>query len=235
MDQFTDQVAKKLDRRASIRYAYNFPMSSVDKDLWQFISSFAEKEDIQVQRVLPYGRATSIEIPSIPNDGMFAKPCLTHGLIIRNDGSVAPCCKCLVEERNHPFQFGNARNKSLESIHFDFITHPLLQMLRAIGFLDVMKWLAESALANYVKLPLADDICKLCYDLFTEPLISEYVSERAARPENMLRIAILVSRLLKDNRMLAHVIKELRNESENIKDYDLAASIVEENGCDLDY
>jgi hypothetical protein len=148
-------AAKAAGRRAAVRFAYNEPMSAADREAYDFIHSFADPGDVYSQRLRSVGRGDFVNIETAHNDTMLAKPCVTKGLVVRYDGSMAPCCINLVEERSHPFQLGDPGVRPLRDIHEDYMTNPLLQMIRVIGFGDVLRWVREAGLDSSLRsLPL---------------------------------------------------------------------------------
>lgn len=220
---------KKLGKRASIRYSYHDPITESDKKILDYVASFADPLEFYFQRIKNAGRARDLKVTKYRNnDNPWIKPCFTTGLNIRYDGSVGPCCCNLVEERIHPFEFGNAKERSLVEIHTDFIKHPLLQMLRAIGFTEVIKWLNETDLILEVDDPLPDDICDICFELLTNAKIGQYLANRASEPMNKLKISILLSNLLNEHQMLRFTVKELKENFTDVKDLDLAEALIDE-------
>jgi pyruvate-formate lyase-activating enzyme len=220
---------KKLGNKAGIRYSYHDPITDADKRIFDFIANFVDPSDFYYQRIRNTGRAQDLKIADHRYiDNPWMKPCFTTGLNIRYDGSIAPCCCNLVEERSHPFQFGDAKERPLVEIHSEFLRHPLLQMIRVIGFTEAIQWLNETDLASEIDGPLPDDICDICLKLLSNPRIGQYLANRASEPMNKLKIAILLSRLLGDHYMLRYVINELKEISSEIDGFELAEALIEE-------
>ncbi len=224
-------AVKEGGKRPVLRFTYQDPPTPVDRRLLDFIHTFAEEKDIFSQTVRSVGRAS--ELPIFPAGGQtnFAKPCWTKGLVIRYDGSMAPCCISLVEERKHPFQLGDARTRPLAEIHDEYMSHPLLQLIRTIGFGEVMDWLREAGMADpSLNLP-GEDVCDLCPRIMSNSRWSQYLADRAAQPENRLRIAILASRIFSEHTMLQRTVRELEGDADRIEGFALAAALAAETGA----
>ena len=143
---------------------------------------------------------------------------------------MAPCCINLVEARKHPFQFGDARERPLRELHEDYMKHPLLQMLRVVGFTEALRWVDEEGLGDELQHPLPDDVCDLCPKLFVNPRISARLAERAATPGNRIRTAVLASRILDEHSMLRATVDEFRADGTDreIEGFELAAQLADE-------
>jgi hypothetical protein len=225
------QAVKGNGRRPVVRFTYQDPPTPVDRRLLDFIHTFAEEKDIFSQTVRSVGRAS--ELPIFPAGGRtnFAKPCWTKGLVIRYDGSMAPCCISLVEERKHPFQLGDARSRPLAEIHDEYMSHPLLQLIRSIGFGEVMDWLREAGIDDPSLNLAGEDVCDLCPRIMTNPGWAQYLADRAAKPANRLRIAVLTSRVFGEQTMLQRTVRELEGDADRIEGFALAAALAAENGA----
>jgi pyruvate-formate lyase-activating enzyme len=219
-------AAKGLGRRVVLRFAYHEPLTEADRRLLEFMAGFADEHDICSQRVRSVGRAAGRPFPDGDLQDLLAKPCMTKGLVIRYDGTMAPCCINLVEERQHPFQFGDARTRPLIDVHAEYARHPLLQMIRAVGFGEVLRWLEEEG--AQVPSPLPEDVCDLCPRVMTNRRWAEALAVRAAKPANQLRIAILVSKILGEHDMLQQTVHDLRSQANGIEGFDAAARLVDE-------
>lgn len=199
------ELLKKSDKDINIRFTKHNPSNEEDNRILSFINSFADEEDITFQTLRNQGRGQKIKIQDIENNIFLNRPCLTAGLVVRHDGSISPCCVSFAEERNHPFQFGNAHNKPLTEIYKDFMTNPVIQMIRTVGFKNLYNWINEK---NFKIKTSYNDICYFCYDIFTNPNISEYILNRANESENKLKIAILCKKFFNEDFMLNNYIKE---------------------------
>ncbi|MDE1145748.1 MAG: radical SAM protein [Azospirillaceae bacterium] len=203
------EAARDAGRRVTVRYSYNDPPTDADRDIWAAIHDIAGVE-IASQRVRTEGRARDLALEAPHRYSPWVKPCLTQGMVVRYDGSIAPCCLNLVEAREHPFQFGDARTRPLADLHRDFLSHPLLQLIRVLGFSEVWTWLRDDGLDALVPEELPDDSCDLCSLLMRKPAVAAYLAERAARPEVEARIALLASRVLGEHTMALHLVRRWR-------------------------
>lgn len=224
------KAVKLREREPVIRFAYHQPMTTRDRELKEFIDSFAGESEICSQRVRSVGRASDLPVINSTDQTTFAKPCLTKGLVIRYDGSMAPCCINLVEERRHPFQFGDATTRPLAEIHAEYLAHPLLQMIRVLGFGPVMRWLEEAGVTKESFGPMPDDVCDFCPKVVTNPKWADYLTARAESPETRLKLAVLARNFLGEPGMLARAVEELRGCSDQIEGYELAERLAAEDG-----
>lgn len=224
------EAARKAGRQATIRFTYHDPLTEDDRRILDFIYSFADEPHICSQKVRTVGRGDELGIAGSHKFHPWTKPCVTQGMVVRYDGTLAPCCVNLVEARQHPFQFGDSRLRPLADIHADFMSHSLLQLIRVIGFVDLMRWLDDAGLADDLPEDLPDDVCDLCPMLFTNARLASYLADRASRPENRLRIAVLASRLLGEHEMLHRVVNELKDQGNEIEGYESAAALAAEFG-----
>jgi Radical SAM superfamily/Iron-sulfur cluster-binding domain len=222
-------AAKRSGKRGVLRFAYHEPLTERDRYLLAFIAEFADKADVCSQRIRSVGRASLLRIIGGGDREMtLSKPCVTKGLVIRYDGTMSPCCINLVEERGHPFQLGDARDRPLTDIHADYMAHSLLQMIRVIGFGDLLRWLAEAGIDERLLGPMPEDVCDLCPKIMTNRAWADALASRAAAPENRLRIAILASRILGENDMLHQVVRELQDQSAHIEGFEFAVTLAAE-------
>ncbi|WP_066633685.1 radical SAM/SPASM domain-containing protein [Desulfolucanica intricata] len=220
------QVLNSLGLKANLRFTYHIPMTEQDRELYDFLKTFAEPNDLFSQKLRNYGRAGSINMTLQPENVNWNKPCMTPGLVIRYDGSVAPCCCSLVESRKHPFQFGSALERRLTDIHRDYMCHPLLQHIRILGFSELMRWLVDTDYFYELPEQLPVDICDLCPVIFEHPDISKYLYRRASKPDNILRTAVAAFRVLQERVMLEEAVKKFSNLRDRPEGYELACELL---------
>ncbi|UYY56986.1 radical SAM/SPASM domain-containing protein [Sphingomonas sp. S2-65] len=203
------EAARDAGNRVTIRFSYQDPPSDLDLEI---LARIRAVKGVQVasQRIRTEGRATDMALEVSTKYSPWVKPCLTQGMVVRYDGSVAPCCLNLVETRKHAFQFGDARTRPLAQVHDDFMSHPLLQLIRTVGFSEIWQWLQEDGLAEELSGPLPDDACDLCSYLMRNPAVVTYLQERSAVPEIEARIGMLVSRLFGEDRMAIRLVERWR-------------------------
>jgi pyruvate-formate lyase-activating enzyme len=204
------EVARERGRSVALRASHRVPLTPGDEAILDAISAFADEGTVAFQRVRSLGRGTQLGIEvQRTAEHAYVKPCMTQGFIIRHDGSIAPCCCSMAESREHPFQFGNACVRRLVDIRSDFLSSPLLQLMRTVGFGEVLRWVREAGLDGELPAALPEDVCDLCPILFTNPSISDELARRAALDSNRLRIAVLAERLLGEREMLRRTVKDL--------------------------
>lgn len=218
-------AAKALGRRAIIRMTHHESLTADERRILRYFEESCPDAEFCYQKIRRVGRGNDLGIPLSDNYNPWTKPCLTQGMVVRYDGTISPCCMNLVEERRHPFQLGDARSRPLRVIHEEYMSLSLLQMLRVIGFVEVMRWLDEANLLDELPDPLPDDVCDLCHLLCSNERLSSYLAERAAKPENRLRIAVLASRVLGESGMLERVLRENADRKDELEGYDLAESL----------
>ncbi|MCC7418246.1 MAG: radical SAM protein [Acidobacteria bacterium] len=172
----------------SVRACVETPPSEEDLALLDELRA-ATGPDVPIYRqsVRRIGRAAEILRRVAPAAGPPAlEPCLSSGPIVREDGSIGPCCSGLAYERRgcHPFEFGDARGNSLVSAREAWLRDPLLRLVRLVGFAYPLKWLAETGDPALQPALMPHKTCELCVQLWDrEGRVGRYLSDRAARPE----------------------------------------------------
>jgi organic radical activating enzyme len=204
------EAARDAGRKVTIRFSYTDPPNETDKRIWDTIHGIKGVK-IASQRVRTEGRAAKLDLLPQEKYSPWIKPCLTQGMVVRYDGTIAPCCLNLVEARSHPFQFGDARERKLAEVHGDFQSHPLLQLIRVLGFSELWRWIEEDGLSSQLPAALPDDSCDLCSLLMRKPAIADYLAQRAARPDVEARIAMLASRVLGEHVMAQKLSERWRS------------------------
>ncbi|QNE04734.1 radical SAM/SPASM domain-containing protein [Croceicoccus marinus] len=195
-------AARDAGRTVSVRFTYTDPPTDRDLAIHKAITKI-EGVKIASQRVRAEGRAEKLKLEKSDKYSPYLKPCLTQGMVVRYDGSVAPCCLNLVESRDHPFQFGDARTRPLTEVHRDYRVQPLLKLIRTMGFAELVDWLEADGLIDPTDLP--DDACDLCSAVMQRPDVTKRLIEIVSEPAMELRIAMLASRVLGEHEMLHDV------------------------------
>ncbi|MCL2498331.1 MAG: radical SAM protein [Symbiobacteriaceae bacterium] len=209
-------AAKQAGKKTRLRVTCHMPAVEQDRQLVKELREFADLDEIDFQLLRKLGRAKEMETEG---NRLLHLPCLTQGILIRWDGSIAPCCVNFTEERQHPFQFGSTTQRPLTAILQDFFCHPLLQLMRTTGFSEIINWLSESGMELSLDNMVFDDICYLCSYIYQNSQVAEYLSRRAAQPENRLKIAVLLSQMYDDNAMLRQTLADLQAEGDQIPGY----------------
>lgn len=220
-------AVKEAGRRAIIRFTFNEPLTEQDKRTMEVLDSFADPRDVLSSRLRSTGRAAGLPVLRAQDSATFVKPCLTKGLVIRYDGSLSPCCINLVEERRHPFQLGDPRKRRLSEIHAEYMTDPLLQIIRALGFGELVEWLKKAGLESVLPRQMPEDVCDLCPYIMTNSIAANLVKEICSRPETRLKIAVLADRILDEPEMLHRTIGELQAMSQPVEGLQLAEQLAQ--------
>lgn len=188
-------------RNLNIRVTYSDPMTGGDEQVFRDLEALGDITCV-AQKLRPVGRAHAGAGATKHGYNPWVKPCLTQGLVIRYDSSVAPCCLNLIESRAHPFDFGDPRQQSLVETHRRFATDPLLQLIRSLGFGQIRDWIEEEGLGHLHPDPAPEEACELCVRLMHHPRLAEVAKRRASAPSTLLRIAVIAQKVLGETRML---------------------------------
>lgn len=188
-------------RKATVRVTYSDPMTDADRNVMAELHSIAET-DCVAQSMRPVGRGAELHERVDHGWTPWIKPCLTQGMVIRYDGSVAPCCLNMVESRAHPFDFGDPSRIQLTELHRRFASDPLLQLIRAIGFSQIREWVCEEGLEHLLPDPVPEEVCELCTAVLHQPKLAQLAMRRATAGDTPLRVAIITAKVLGEHTML---------------------------------
>lgn len=206
------------NRDVTIRFSYiNDPPQDEELRLLEFITTL-EEASFSSQKVRSVGRGARLGIGYSHCYNPWRKPCLTTGLVVRYDGSIAPCCLNLVESRNHPFQLGKADARPLKDIHSAYMSIPLLQLIRVIGFSEVMRWIHEGGYGQRLPDPIPDEVCEICAIIMADKQMADLLVEKTSSALTQFKIAILCHRILNEDFMLQNVINRFPGLSYEIDD-----------------
>lgn len=94
------------------------------------------------------------------------------------DGSVYGCIGPLIDlKQDHPLLLGNLRDSSLDEILDRSETNVLLHALRLWGPHRLISLVKEAGLGKHLPLEyVADSVCSACYEMFSEPVVREWLS-----------------------------------------------------------
>ena len=114
---------------------------------------------IITQSVRRLGRAGTL--PGATHSHPPPAACPSSGPLVREDGSVAPCCAGLAyPRRDHlPFRFGNAVTDGLTAVWHAWREDQALRLMRLAGLTPVIGWLRAKGLPAPSP---AGDVCELC-------------------------------------------------------------------------
>ncbi len=215
------QAVKDAGHRVTVRFTHSDPPSAADIQILEFITTL-EDANFTSQQVRGLGRGADLGVACSHTGNRWMKPCLTQGMVIRYDGSIAPCCLNLIEERQHPFQFGDAAAQPLCKIHDAYLSFPLLQLIRAIGFSECWRWIGEEGLRSRLPADLPHDACDFCSLIMRDPVVSACLTRKTSDPDMRLKIAVAVKRILGETVMLSSVLNELADCADRIQGFEEA-------------
>ena len=195
------EAIRGAGRKVNIRVTYSDPMTPEDRQVMEALHAIGE-EDYLTQGMRPVGRGQDIHQPVQHGWSPWIKPCVTQGMVVRYDGTVAPCCLNLVESRDHPFMFGDPRVDDLVAVHGRFITDPLLQLIRALGFGPIREWIRDEGLEQFLPDPLPEEVCELCTAIMHNPKLAQLAQARASEGDVPVKIGVLTAKILGETDML---------------------------------
>jgi Radical SAM superfamily/Iron-sulfur cluster-binding domain len=191
-------------RTPMIRIAANLPLSGKSAKLYDEVSrAIPDSIPVFVQPITPNGRAADLNTDLMPVAAVQRDvpvfPCVPNGMVVRYDGSVAPCCAGLVQQREgHPFQFGNAVEAGLAAVHEQWCTDSLLQLIRSVGFAPLIRWVRESFPQHPLAASSPEHPCECCLKLWQEPGVGAEMRRRAESPAMRSRVAEMTQRLFQE-------------------------------------
>lgn len=186
-------AAHALGRGVQVRMAASMPPAKAHEELYRsLVNGLPAGVSVAVQPVTSNGRGSRIPTEHTLSDAP-AWPCMPNGMVVRFDGTVSPCCAGLVDQRDgHPFQYARANEAGLAASHESWCTDPLLQLMRAAGFLPLLRWVEEEFPGHPVLAEIPRHPCECCLRLWKDGEIVRELRRRAERPENRAKIALLV-------------------------------------------
>ena len=210
-------------RRVTIRFTYNDPDSDDTRRILDFVATLPDA-NVACQRVRPVGRGLEITVGRIRDYNPWVKPCVTQGLVIRYDGSVSPCCLNLVERRDHTFQYGDATQRDLADIHADFSTDTLLQLVRSLGFSEMIRLAEDEGLGHLVPRHLPSEACQMCELLMTDGELTRALRQRLDDPGTQLRLGVIAAKSLGEPHLLDAVLDRYAATADQLPGYDDAVA-----------
>jgi hypothetical protein len=127
-------------------------------------------------------------------------PCISTGPIVREDGTVGPCCSGLAYEARdrHPFEYGNASEVGLLEIWRRWRDDQLLRVMRLTGFEPLNAWLQEEGLA-LEHVFASGDVCENCVAAWRrEPGLASLLRNCSSDPRVRAKLDELESFLFGD-------------------------------------
>ncbi len=185
------RAALAANREVTVRMAASVPLSRAHEAIAADLQErLPDGVPIVVQPVTQMGRGRDVQTETA-TARVPAWPCMPNGMVVRYDGTVAPCCAGLVDERDgHPFHYPLA-TEGLAAAHERWCTDPLLQLIRSVGFAPVLDWVAE----DFPEHPFATEVprhpCDTCVTLWRDPAVTTAIRRRADLPQNRAKVAEL--------------------------------------------
>jgi pyruvate-formate lyase-activating enzyme len=176
-------AAAELGRPTTIRVAVHSPPDNEDRELVnELYSIIPDGVSVTLQPVVGVGRAQELAL-NRPRWSGHSIPCVSTGPLIRDDGSVSPCCASLTDEREgHPFIYPNAFDHSLVDVRDAWLRDPLVRLIRSVGFAPVLAWVAEDLPDHPAFADLPEHPCDICVALWQRSGTAAAVRARVERP-----------------------------------------------------
>ncbi|GGX95737.1 hypothetical protein GCM10007160_24200 [Litchfieldella qijiaojingensis] len=197
------QVAKELGKTASVRMCVS--PSDLDSPI---VSEMRELlgEDLEVQSIIPWGRAKDINEEFKYEDQVIAMPCVSDGPHIDFDGKVLPCCNALIAVKTeHPLDLGNINDSSLKEIYLNINTNLYLSFIRLWGFKPIVDFLNEKLITKH----LSGTPCHTCATICSSSNLFNLVVEWLNEFENKLKIAAGMHYYFNDPTLLRNMKNEI--------------------------
>jgi pyruvate-formate lyase-activating enzyme len=196
-------------RKFMLRFTYSDPLSDDELEMLRSLKTLKGAR-VAAQCVRAVGRGEEVTEKYSDKYNPWVKPCLTQGMVVRYDGSVAPCCLNMVESREHPFQLGDSRIRRLVQVHRDYMRMPLLHLIRSLGFGQLMRWLQEEGLDHLLPDQLPGEACEMCTLMLHNKTIAEFLTRKCQEPENRLRIGLIAAQTLNETALLESAMQDPR-------------------------
>lgn len=176
-------------RTAVIRMAVATPPTGQDVALYEsVVAALPERVPVAVQPVTRAGRASELDVGDPPSP-TAAAPCVSTGMVVRDDGTVSPCCGPLTDQRDgHPFRWAPASHVGLVDAYVAWRTDPLLQLVRSVGFGPLLPWVAEEDPDHPVLRAGPAHPCDTCVALWCRPGTEEIVRRRLSVPDVLAKV-----------------------------------------------
>jgi hypothetical protein len=184
------QAVQALQARGasfSVRACVHAPLQPEERELCARIRAVIGPDaPLYTQSVRRIGRASDLAEAARQPGRLPLEPCMSSGPLVREDGTVGPCCSGLAYEARgrHPFEFGNVHEDGLVACRQRWLEDPLLRLVRLVGFAIPLQWLQEAGLEHLLPEEIPPGVCELCVALWdAQGQVGQYLRERAAQPE----------------------------------------------------
>lgn len=176
------------------------------KRVIQALSQITDKDTIRTAITFPVGRAEK-HINSF-NYRMSSEPTvaactMASSPVIFPDGKVMACIGPVMKlSSSHPLVLGNLHQESLPEILDRAESNPILHAIRVWGPYKIVSLLQEQGLGYLIpKLYIADSTCDVCYKLFTDSKVLDFLRAFSEDEEFKKKIAYARMYYLNENRM----------------------------------
>lgn len=159
----------------------------VSQDIYEYLKRVLPEVPVVVQSL--YGEAGK-DISSIRSVDSLAWPCAPSGMLVRPDGSVAPCCGPLANGAfSQPVCFANASEENgLLPAYIEWYRSNLLLLMQTAGLRPLAFWISEVASEQTLSQMLSHNPCDFCVRLWNEPALADMVRSRVEREDVAKRI-----------------------------------------------
>jgi pyruvate-formate lyase-activating enzyme len=170
-------AAKKAGMRARVRLCVQIPHTEDDRAFLAFVNSFCAEEELEIQQVIPYGRAGH---HAEFRDQEFRQQsyCPALGPHLLNSEEIIPCCNSIVPLRGkHPLFIGMGRDQGLLSD--SILDNILFVTLKVWGVDEISEYLYQSKSTK--------SACDVCSDVCSDSSKWEKLQLFLERPEHRVR------------------------------------------------
>jgi pyruvate-formate lyase-activating enzyme len=169
--------ARKRGIKARIRVCVQLPYTESDVDVLNYVRTFCVEEDLEIQQIVPYGRAAQQQ--EVFHQHFNRQPfCPALGPHLLNNGEIIPCCNTIVPLRGkHPLYIGNGQDSG-----------PLSDtILDNILFVTLKVWGVDS-ISEYLYGQTGEkSACDVCADVCADSSKWERLKAYLMRPEHRIR------------------------------------------------
>jgi pyruvate-formate lyase-activating enzyme len=98
--------------RTHIRVCVQLPYTEGDKEILDYVRTFCDEEEVEIQQVIPYGKSSQHE--EFHKQEFTRQPhCPALGPHLLNNGEIIPCCNSIVPLRGkHPLYIGDSLDET---------------------------------------------------------------------------------------------------------------------------
>jgi len=177
--------AKKRGISTTVRLVQSFPPNPAQVTTRRAVLQFADENEIEIQRLLKYGRAATEDLEGAGFTTPLVTFCPSTGPHVSHDGRVTPCCSTIMGlAGEHALSLGNVHTDTPREIREKFEDSALLLALKIRGRDFLLSLLADCG----QQIPDNMQICDLCYFICSRPHVWSKVKARLYKPEELLKL-----------------------------------------------